>query len=70
MSPRELLHATMQAANEVRLPSWHNALIKTEAKLAILNTVSQGVCDSATRTEKTDCKTVNHTRIMNRISTI
>jgi hypothetical protein len=69
MSPRELLHATMQAANEVRLPSWHSALIKTEAKLSILNTVSRGVCDSVTRTGKTDYKPVHDVRIMNRTNT-
>jgi hypothetical protein len=40
MTPKELLKATMQAANEVRLPGWHEALVQTDGKLSVLTTVS------------------------------
>lgn len=41
MSPKELLKATMKAANEVRLPEWHEVLVNAENKLSDLTTVSE-----------------------------
>jgi hypothetical protein len=45
MTPKELLKATMQAANEVRLPGWHEALVQTDGKLSVLTTVSHVIFD-------------------------
>ena len=39
MSPKELLLATMKAANEVRLPQWFETLTSSEGKLSVLITV-------------------------------